>query len=99
MANRRDPVSVLMVDVDHFKRYNDHYGHGAGDECLIAIGALLKASVARRGDLVARYGGEQFVVLLSEAKLDGAAGLAQSLCADVAALAIDMSTAKTDWTS
>ncbi|AFL75852.1 diguanylate cyclase (GGDEF) domain-containing protein [Thiocystis violascens DSM 198] len=58
------PLSVLIVDIDHFKDYNDHYGHGAGDVCLCQVALSLMKSLSRPGDLVTRYGGEEFVVLL-----------------------------------
>jgi diguanylate cyclase (GGDEF)-like protein len=57
-------LSVLIVDIDHFKDYNDHYGHGAGDVCLRQVASSLMNSLSRPGDLVTRYGGEEFVVIL-----------------------------------
>lgn len=58
------PLSILIVDIDHFKDYNDHYGHGAGDVCLCQVASSLMNSLSRPGDLVTRYGGEEFVVIL-----------------------------------
>jgi diguanylate cyclase (GGDEF)-like protein len=72
-------LSVLLLDVDFFKRYNDHYGHQAGDDCLRRIAMALKAGVKRPGDLLARYGGEEFVCLLPETPLRGAVAFAQQL--------------------
>jgi diguanylate cyclase (GGDEF)-like protein len=60
----KTPISLLMVDIDHFKKYNDHYGHYAGDRCLKRVATVLEGCVRRAGELVARYGGEEFVVLL-----------------------------------
>lgn len=57
-------LALLMIDIDHFKRYNDHYGHPTGDACLQQVAAVLKAAMQRASDLVARYGGEEFVCLL-----------------------------------
>jgi diguanylate cyclase (GGDEF)-like protein len=54
----------MMIDVDYFKRYNDRYGHQAGDECLSSVAQVLKMAVRAEDDLVARYGGEEFVVAL-----------------------------------
>ncbi len=66
------PVSIIMADIDHFKRYNDHYGHGAGDLCLTKVATALAYSVERPGDLVARYGGEEFIALLPDTDINGA---------------------------
>lgn len=59
-ARHQQPLSLLMIDVDHFKAYNDHYGHTQGDACLHQVAQMLAATVNRAGDLVARYGGEEF---------------------------------------
>ncbi len=76
-------LSLLMVDIDHFKEYNDSYGHGAGDVCLQAVATALASGVSRPGDLVARYGGEEFVVVLPETDLDAAILIAERLCQNV----------------
>ena len=76
-ARRAAPVALLMIDVDHFKEYNDHYGHPAGDEVLRQIARLVGDSVRRGGELVARYGGEEFVLLLPGADLEAARGVAE----------------------
>lgn len=73
------PLSILMIDVDFFKRYNDHYGHLMGDECLKQIATALKANVKRPRDLIARYGGEEFVCLLPETDEIGARAIAEKL--------------------
>jgi diguanylate cyclase (GGDEF)-like protein len=82
-------LSVVLLDVDFFKRFNDRYGHQAGDDCLRRLAACLKASVRRPADLVARYGGEEFVCLLPDTDLPGAMVVAQQLGAAVQALKIE----------
>lgn len=74
------PMSVLMIDVDHFKYFNDHYGHPAGDQCLKNVAAAFQAHVRRAGELVGRYGGEEFAVLLPLSDAKAARVMAQSMC-------------------
>ncbi|HVZ13985.1 MAG TPA: diguanylate cyclase [Bauldia sp.] len=73
-----EPLSVLMCDVDHFKRYNDTYGHQQGDQCLADVAACLKGVLRRPSDLAARYGGEEFVALLPDTDAAGARALAET---------------------
>lgn len=80
------PMSLLMVDVDHFKRFNDHYGHPAGDACLRMVAHALRGSVLRPADVVARYGGEEFVVLLPQTPREGAEHVARRVLDAVMAL-------------
>lgn len=72
-------LSLLLIDIDYFKQYNDTYGHQVGDDCLIKVASILKCVVKRPGDLVARYGGEEFVVVLPETTLDGASKIAENI--------------------
>jgi diguanylate cyclase (GGDEF)-like protein len=81
-------ISVVLLDVDFFKRYNDRYGHQAGDDCLRRVAACLRQSLKRPADLVARYGGEEFVCLLPETPLPGALDFARHLGQSVAALGL-----------
>jgi diguanylate cyclase (GGDEF)-like protein len=81
-------LSLLLVDVDFFKLYNDAYGHEAGDQCLQRVAAALRASARRPGDLTARYGGEEFALLLPHTDAAGARHVADKLLAGVAQLAI-----------
>lgn len=82
-------LSVLLLDVDCFKRYNDRHGHQAGDDALRRVAAALRAGLKRPGDLVARYGGEEFACLLPDTQLPGALALAARLGEQVHALQID----------
>jgi diguanylate cyclase (GGDEF)-like protein len=75
------PLSLLMIDVDHFKPYNDQFGHQQGDDCLRQVARLLLDGVARPGDLVARYGGEEFVCMLPDSGMAGALAVANKLAA------------------
>ncbi len=79
----RSPLSLLMIDVDHFKRYNDIYGHLAGDTCLCEIVGAAKEVLHRAADLLARYGGEEFVVVLPFTDAEGAQRVAEQIRAAV----------------
>lgn len=82
------PLSLVMIDVDNFKRYNDHYGHQSGDDCLRAVALALKKQLNRPADLLARYGGEEFVCILPETDIGGASQTAERLRLAVEQLAI-----------
>ena len=82
------PLALILIDLDHFKGFNDHYGHQAGDTCLQEVSACLKGAFTRSHDLVARYGGEEFVCVLPETSGEGAEAKARSLESAVRALAI-----------
>jgi diguanylate cyclase (GGDEF)-like protein len=87
---RRDhrPLAVLFIDIDYFKSYNDSHGHRAGDDCLAVIGKAVGQSLQRPADLAARYGGDEFVVLLPDTDTDGALDVARRVLAAIAALDI-----------
>ncbi len=82
------PLALIMFDVDYFKRYNDTFGHPAGDVCLRDVGQALKKALRRQGDLAARYGGEEFVVLLPDTPEEGAMEVARFANEAVRALTI-----------
>lgn len=82
------PISLIMIDVDSFKDYNDHYGHLLGDECLARIAGALSDQLHRSRDLVARYGGEEFTVVLPDTDAEGARRVAEAMRASVASLGI-----------
>lgn len=88
-ANRtQQPITLGILDIDWFKRYNDYYGHQAGDECLRQVSAVLNATISRTGDLVARYGGEEFVFIAPGMNGENALKISQKICHDIEALAI-----------
>lgn len=80
-AHRNDTeLSTILIDIDYFKKYNDHYGHQQGDECLISVANIIaKAAERRPGDLAARYGGEEFVIILPETNFEGAIVVAENI--------------------
>jgi diguanylate cyclase (GGDEF)-like protein len=82
------PLSLLMIDIDHFKSYNDHYGHQKGDGCLIQVAAALSAMLKRSADLMARYGGEEFAMILPDTDIDQALKMAETIRARAQELAI-----------
>ncbi|MDO8206467.1 MAG: diguanylate cyclase [Gallionella sp.] len=84
----KKPMSVVMLDVDNFKKYNDRYGHQDGDDCLRAVAQEVLRSAPRAGDLVARYGGEEFVMILGETDEDGAQWVAERIRQHVAGLSL-----------
>lgn len=79
----QQPIALIMCDADYFKRYNDTYGHQAGDDCLQTLAMTMKETVKRPADLVARYGGEEFAVILPNTDLSGAISIAQTIRAAV----------------
>jgi diguanylate cyclase (GGDEF)-like protein len=82
------PVSMLLIDVDYFKKYNDRFGHSQGDDCLVNVASRLGAISRRPGDIAARYGGEEFAVLLPNTSLENAMMLAESFRVSIERLAI-----------
>jgi diguanylate cyclase (GGDEF)-like protein len=77
------PLAVIMLDVDHFKAYNDHYGHQQGDACLRTQGEVLRVTIRRAGELAARYGGEEFVVVMPGASIQTAQEAAEAILAAI----------------
>jgi diguanylate cyclase (GGDEF)-like protein len=82
-ARDRHPISLVVIDVDHFKQYNDRYGHQADDDCLRRVAGALAECLRRPGDLAARYGGEEFVGLTAGSDRAGAAKVAEAIRAAV----------------
>jgi two-component system chemotaxis family response regulator WspR len=85
-VREQSPLAILMIDVDNFKRYNDTYGHVAGDEVLKRVAAAIKGTFVRPTDLVARFGGEEFVALLPSTPLGPLQSLGERLRANVEGL-------------
>ncbi|MGB9094706.1 MAG: diguanylate cyclase [Gallionella sp.] len=85
LRNQQD-LSLIMLDIDYFKRYNDSYGHPAGDECLRIMGSMLRRIIKRSTDVLARYGGEEFVFLLPDTSAQGAGLIAKNIADELARL-------------
>ncbi|NJM27709.1 MAG: GGDEF domain-containing protein [Pseudanabaena sp. RU_4_16] len=84
----QEPLALILIDIDYFKRYNDCYGHQCGDDCLIQVAHVIAKIPQRTTDLVARYGGEEFVAILPNTSSDGALAVAKSIRRAIATLAI-----------
>ncbi|MEP5764937.1 MAG: diguanylate cyclase [Halieaceae bacterium] len=84
----KEPLSLLMVDIDNFKPYNDGYGHDAGDECIRQVALTVQATMRRGSDFAARYGGEEFVCVLPDTDREGATSLADAIRRNIEALNI-----------
>jgi len=87
-AREKAPVSLILSDVDHFKAFNDCYGHQAGDDCLRRVAAALSSAGRRPADLAARYGGEEFAMVLPGTALEGAVDVAKAVSRVIGGLAI-----------
>jgi diguanylate cyclase (GGDEF)-like protein len=87
-ARAQVPMSLIMVDIDHFKNFNDAYGHQEGDACLQQAGAAMRRAAMRPQDLVARYGGEEFAILLPQEDIGGAESVARKVLEEIAFLGI-----------
>ena len=82
------PLSLIMADIDHFKAFNDNFGHQGGDDCLKKVAAVIAEEAKRPADLAARYGGEEFMTVLPDTDLKGAIEIAERMRASVEALAV-----------
>lgn len=82
------PLSLIMLDVDHFKKFNDSYGHPAGDDCLRQVAGVLAGCIKRGGDSVSRYGGEEFAVVLFHTPMTHAKNIGEQMCQAVKAIGI-----------
>ncbi len=88
MIRERSPISLILFDIDHFKQFNDTYGHLAGDHCLRQVAQALNSCVHRPSDLIARYGGEEFAAILPKTTVEGAIEVAQRVQTEIANLKI-----------
>ncbi|MBF2029510.1 MAG: diguanylate cyclase [Oscillatoriales cyanobacterium C42_A2020_001] len=88
MTRERSPLALILCDIDHFKQFNDAYGHLAGDDCLQQVATVLNRCVSRPHDLVARFGGEEFAAILPQTSLEGAIRVAERMQAEVNQLQI-----------
>ncbi len=91
---QKEPLSLILADVDFFKLYNDLYGHQSGDECLKEVAGAIKRRILRGTDLVARYGGEEFTVILPNTDLNGACIVAEGIRSAVETMALPHATSK-----
>tara|TARA_R110001592_G_scaffold177076_2_gene417232 strand:+ start:31126 stop:33057 length:1932 start_codon:yes stop_codon:yes gene_type:complete len=88
MRHHRE-LSIILCDIDHFKTINDTYGHKAGDDCLRHVALILKNTITRSGDIIARFGGEEFIILLVDTPIEEATRLADALCHSLRTTSID----------
>lgn len=88
MSQQSKPISAIMIDIDYFKRFNDHYGHTEGDICLHQVAAAMQSALSKPEDLLARYGGEEFICILPDTSQESAQRIAENLRFAVANLKI-----------
>lgn len=87
-SRSRQPLSLILVDIDFFKAYNDRYGHLAGDACLRQVASVLRIAATRPTDLTSRFGGEEFAVVMADTGREGAAAVAETIRRGVEALRV-----------
>ncbi|MGB7314153.1 MAG: diguanylate cyclase, partial [Nodosilinea sp.] len=91
LTRLQEPISLIMGDIDRFKRFNDRYGHATGDECLRRVAGAIASVIKRPADMVARYGGEEFAILLPHTDLQGSAQVAEQVLEAIANLRLEVS--------
>lgn len=96
---KKEPLSILMIDLDDLKGINDTHGHQAGDRVLIELGEVIRAIVKRRSDVAARYGGEEIVILLPDTKQDNAKKLAEEILKSIRETKVDIGEEKIEFTA